>query len=112
MKFNPTTGKLETSSPQGGGGSTVSGQANVNFGAVSQEDSYAKVTVLTASVLTASIVSVTPSGVATVDHDTDDYNVENISGYVSNIVNGVSFDIIGVAPNGSWGQYKFNYIIN
>jgi hypothetical protein len=96
----------------GGGGSTVSGQATVNFGAVTQEDSYAVVTVANTSALTASIISVTPSGVATTDHDPDDYQWDNISGYVSNIINGVSFDIIGVAPNGSWGQYKFNYTIN
>jgi hypothetical protein len=55
---------------------------------------------------------VSPAGVATADHDPDDYQWDNISGYVSNIVNGVSFDIIGVAPNGSWGDYVFNYVIN
>lgn len=98
--------------PGGGAGSTVSGQATVDFGAITQEDSYAAVTVGTASVLTSSIISVTPSGVATADHDTDDYQWDNISGYVTNIINGVSFDIIGVAPNGTWGQYKFNYTIN
>jgi hypothetical protein len=98
--------------PGGGAGSTVSGQATVNFGAITQEDSYAVVTVPTASALTASIISITPSGVATADHDADDYQWDNISGYVSNIINATSFDIIGVAPNGSWGQYKFNYTIN
>lgn len=98
--------------PAGGGGSTVSGQATVNFGAITQEDSYATVTVNTTSALTASIITVTPSGVTTADHDPDDYQWDNISGYVSNIINGVSFDIIGVAPNGTWGNYKMNYLIN
>lgn len=95
-----------------GGGSSVSGQATVDFGAVTTENSIGRVTVATASALTASIISVTPSGAATADHDTDDYQWDNISGYVSNIINGISFDIIGVAPNGTWGDYKFNYVIN
>lgn len=92
-----------------GGG--VSGQATVDFGASTGENSIARVTVFTASALTASIIMVSPAGIATADHDPDDYQWDNISGYVSNIVNGVSFDIIGVAPNGSWGDYVFNYVI-
>lgn len=106
------SGTTTTINIPGGSGSTVSGQATVNFGTVTQEDAYATVTVNTASALSTSIISVTPSGVATTDHDPDDYQWDNISGYVSNIVNGVSFDIIGVAPNGTWGTYKLNYTIN
>jgi hypothetical protein len=98
-------------SSSGGGGGGVSGQATVNFGASSQEDSSAVVTVNTASVSTSSIILVSPSGVATADHDIDDYQWDNISGYVTNIINGVSFDIKGIAPNGSWGQYVLNYVI-
>lgn len=89
-----------------------SGQVDINFGTIDQEDSYTVTTVLTSSVLTTSIITVSPSGVATADHDPDDYQWDLISGYVTNIVNGVSFDIIGVAPNGSWGTYKINYLIN
>lgn len=98
--------------PAGGGGGAISGQATVNFGASTTETSIARVTVNTASVATGSIVMVSPAGISTATHDPDDYQWDNISGYVSNIVNGVSFDIIGVAPNGSFGEYVFNYVIN
>jgi hypothetical protein len=90
----------------------ATGQATVNFGASSQEDSISRVTVSTALAVTASIISVTPSGKATADHDPDDYQWDNITGYPTNIVNGVSFDVVGVAPGGAWGQYIFNYAIN
>lgn len=90
----------------------VSGQAIVNFGAITQEDSIAYVTIFNSSVKTNSNITITPSGISTADHDPDDYQWDNISGYPTNIVNGTSFDITGVAPNGSWGQYIFNYLIN
>lgn len=103
-------GGITIDATAGGGG--VTGQATVDFGASSQEDSYAVTTVATASALSTSKIFVTPAGVATADHDTDDYQWDNISAYVANIVNGVSFDIIGIAPNGSWGDYVFNYSIS
>lgn len=111
-KFNPFTGKLDYYQTSPGTGGGVSGQATVDFGPITTEDSIARVTITTVSALTTSIIQVSPAGVATTDHDPDDYQWDNISAYVSNIINGVSFDIIGVAPNGSWGQYKFNYLIN
>lgn len=109
----PATGSIVTSSYQKNVtvATAVSGQATVDFGAVTVENSIARVTVNTAAALTASIIMVSPSGVATATHDTNDYQWDNISGYVSNIVNGVSFDIVGVAPNGSFGTYVFNYVI-
>jgi hypothetical protein len=91
---------------------SIAGQATVDFGAVTTENSIARVTVNTGSVSTGSIVMVSPAGVATATHDPDDYQWDNISGYVSNIVNGVSFDLIATAPNGSFGTYVFNYVIN
>ncbi len=100
---------IQISATSGGG---VAGQATVDFGAVSQEDSIARTTVATASALSSSKILVSPAGIATADHDPDDYQWDNISGYVTNIVNGVSFDIIGVAPNGAYGDYAFNYAIN
>ena len=89
----------------------IAGQATVDFGVSTTEDSIARVTINTASALTASVIIVNPSGQATADHDPDDYQWDNISGYATNIVDGVSFDIVGVAPNGSWGDYIFNYVI-
>lgn len=107
-----TVGNGSWQASAGGGAATVKGQATVDFGIATTENSIGIVTVATASALTASIITVCASGAVTADHDTADYQWDNISGYVSNIVNGVSFDIIGVAPNGTWGDYIFNYVIN
>jgi len=94
------------------GGSAVTGQATIDFGAVTTENSIARVTVSTTDVASDSIITVSPAGVATADHDPDDYQWDGISGYATNIIDGVSFDIVGVAPNGTWGDYVFNYVIN
>jgi hypothetical protein len=91
---------------------SIAGQATVDFGPATGENNIARVTVNTASAVTGSIIMVSPAGVSTSDHDPDDYQWDNISGYVSNIVDGVSFDIIATAPNGSFGEYSFNYVIN
>lgn len=90
----------------------VTGQVTIDFGSISSEQSITSTTVSSASISSTSIVMVSSAGVSTTDHDPDDYQWDNISGYVSNIINGVSFDIIGVAPNGSWGTYKLNYVIS
>jgi hypothetical protein len=104
-------GSTATINIPGGSGATT-GQATVNFGANTQEDQTALVTVNTASALTASKIFITPAGIATADHDPDDYVCDMIGGNVTNIVNGVSFDIVAFAPNNTWGQYVFNYQIN
>jgi hypothetical protein len=90
-------------------GAGYSGQVTIDFGTV--ESSFVRHTVLNSKALTGSIILVSPSGLATADHDPDDYQWDNVSGYATNIVNGVSFDIIGVAPNETWGRYTMNYII-
>ena len=88
------------------------GQANVDFGtSTNGYDSTAKITVNTSLVSSSSIIFISPSGQATANHDPDDYAAEQITGYATNIVDGVSFDIVGVAPLGAYGVYKFNYLI-
>jgi len=49
-----------------------------------------------------------------VDHTGEDAQLENIIATAYNIVNGVSFDIIAVAHNLTWGRYviKYNQIIS
>ena len=47
--------------------------------------------------------------VATADHDPDDYVVEGVTAYISNIVNGVSFDITAGCNDTTWGKYKCTY---
>ena len=92
----------------GGGGNAVS--AEVNFGAASQEGDVASVTVAAAWVTPTSKIVCAPFAVATALHDPDDYAVECITAYASNIVNGVGFDIIARAPNRTFGTYVIHAI--
>ena len=94
------------------GGGAIKGQSQIDFGLNNQEDSYAKSTITDTNVKSTSAVIISIAGTSTIDHDPDDYQWDNISAYSTNIVDGIGFDIIGVAPNGSFGKYNINYIIN
>lgn len=83
--------------------------AEVDFWAVTQESDVARVTVNDTNITTTAYPSVSPYAVTTTDHDPDDYSVELITATIANVVNGVSFDIVAVAPNLTWWKYKFVY---
>ena len=85
-------------------------QALVNFGSPYQEDFNATVTVSAPWVQATSVIICSSSGIATVDHDPDDYLADQIQAYATNIVPGVSFDVVAVAPSGTWGRYLINTI--
>lgn len=97
--------KIESLSPGGGGNFE---QATVDFGASSSQDYNAVTTVSAAWVTSASIILCTPSGEATADHDSEDYILEGITASVTNIVDGVSFDVIAGCPTGTWGDFIIN----
>jgi len=100
--------KINATTKGGSSGSTTTtGQVTMDFGAT--EDFNTTVTVTTALVTSASIIRVSPTAIATADHDPDDYAAEGITAYATNIVNGVSFDIMGSAPNSTWGKYLVNW---
>jgi hypothetical protein len=86
-------------------GTTVT-TATVNFGST-VESCDATVTVADTSVTATSRFQVMPSLVATTDHDPDDYVAEQVMGYVGNVVVATGYDVIAVAPQGTWGQYSF-----
>jgi hypothetical protein len=90
----------------GGGGANVV-QAEVDFGFPSGlEGDTATVTSVPATWVTStSIIVCTPQAVATPDHDPEDYAIEGLVAYAENIVDGVGFDIIAYAPQGTWGRY-------
>jgi hypothetical protein len=79
-----------------------------NFG--TDGDGLVTTTVAAPWVTATSIIIVQPAGTATSTHDPDDYGVEGISGYVSNIVPGVGFDLIATARDTTFGKYNFNII--
>ncbi|MGB8216224.1 MAG: hypothetical protein WCE94_02890 [Candidatus Methanoperedens sp.] len=86
-------------------------QVTVDFGfATGNEDFNATVTVSAPWVGADSRIICLPSGIATVDHDPEDYAVEGITAYPANIIPGVGFDIIVSAKNGTFGTYIINVI--
>lgn len=93
----------------GGGGSLTKGIAEVDFGDYTVYNDIATVSVLDASVTSTSYPSVSMYAFTTTDHDPDDYMAEGLIPYVTNVVNGVGFDISVRAPSLTWGKYKVSY---
>jgi hypothetical protein len=91
--------------------STVTGgrslQVLIDFG--TNQDT-TTTTVAAAWVTAGSVIVCTPAAVATADHDAEDAAAEGLQSYPANLVPGVGFDIITIAPNGSWGRYYINAI--
>lgn len=85
------------------------GSVTVNFGT---EDSFITTSVTDANVTSTSKILCYVLGESTTNHDAEDYGVESITAYASNITNG-SFDLVCYTANGlmTFGQYKINYII-
>jgi hypothetical protein len=93
--------------PNTGVGNSV--QAIVNFGfTLFGEGDTASVTVPAPWVQANSVIVCTPYAVTTSNHDPTDVLIEGIEAYAANIVPGVSFDIMALAPNNTFGQYVIN----
>lgn len=91
------------------GSSVNATSGTVDFGFPSgEEGDVATVTVTATWVLATSNIICAPYAIATADHDPEDYAVEGITSYVSNLASGVGFDIIAAAPQGTWGRYTIN----
>lgn len=86
----------------------VSGTAEIDFGVA--DNDFGVVTVLAAWVSSGSVITATPKAVSTDDHDPDDYAAESLVVYITNIIPGVSFDIVMRAPNLSFGKYLVNWV--
>ncbi len=92
------------------GGSVTKGIAEVDFGAITQNNDIATVTVADTAITATSYPSVSLYALATTDHDSDDYMAEGLIPYVSSVTAGVGFDISVRAPDMSWGKYKVTYM--
>ena len=85
------------------------GQVTVDFGNASGgEADLARVTVAAAWVTDSSVILCTAAGVATPDHDAEDAALEGIQAVAANLNEGVGFDVIARAPQGSWGRFNIN----
>lgn len=105
---NPGVNELTINST-GGGGSLTKGIAEVDFGVITTQSDIATVSVADVTVTSTSYPSVSMYALETTDHDPDDYMAEGLIPYVTNVSNGVGFDISVRAPSLSWGKYKVTY---
>lgn len=83
--------------------------AEVDFWVINDNNDIATVTIATDLITPTSYPVVSMYAIATTDHDADDYFVEWLVPYISNIIDGVSFDIVVRAPNLTWWKYKVAY---
>ena|SRR5271165_3271849 len=86
------------------------GQVTVNFGALPGNYFTAKTTVSATWVAAGSIITLAVAAVQTADHTPDEVIAEGVVAYVTNLVVGVSFDIVLNAPKGTYGAYLVNYL--
>lgn len=87
------------------------GQVTVDFGSASGGESpLASVSVSAPWVTDASVILCNAAGVATPDHDPEDAALEGITAVAANLNEGVGFDVIARAPQGSWGRFNINII--
>jgi len=95
-----------------GATAVVGGQTTVNFG-TGLGSNIATTTVSDTGVLATSAINVRLIGVATADHSADEHVVDNITVTPTNIIPGVSFDIIALST-GLWpltrGAYTVSWI--
>lgn len=93
----------------GASGGGNAGSIEVDF---STGDSMARATVTGATFLTSNTKLVaSPSGESTADNGTDEYWLQFISAYCTNINVGAStFDVVAHAPNRATGKFKINWI--
>lgn len=100
---------LTVNIPSGGGVTIV--QTEIDFGNTTEYNT--KLTVADPLILTTSTIIVNLSLTATTDHtQVDEIAISNVVVSAGNIINGVSFDIIGYCLQGTTGKYKVNYTIN
>jgi hypothetical protein len=88
-------------------------QTTVDFGNQLGGESCQSTTTVSAPWVTLnSIIICSVAAIATPDHDAEDCVLEGITAYATNIIPGVSFDVIANSPNNTWGQYTINCISN
>lgn len=83
----------------------------VDFGFSSRaEQGFATTTISATWVTDSTVLVASPYAITTVDHDPEDYAIENIHVAVLNKVPGVGFDVMAYAPIGSWGKYAVSIL--
>lgn len=92
----------------GGGGTLISAISVLNF---FNEEDKALITVSNTSITNSNIKSFSFIPVETSETSLDDFSLNGLSFSISNIIDNVSFDIIGTAINDASGNYTIKYLI-
>ena len=88
----------------GGGGIVGTATVDIDFG--SFEDSLASATITGLGWVTPSMKFI-KNAVSSADHTVEETALENVSVEVTNIVDGVGFDVYASAPHGTSGIHRF-----
>jgi hypothetical protein len=106
-----TSGKIEEvdiATGGGGGLNLVSSNAVIDFG---NENNSAFITVNSAVLTNANILGCTFIPQDTAETSLEDFSLNGVSFSIQNIVNNVSFDVVGTATNEASGNYTVKYLI-
>jgi hypothetical protein len=88
---------------------TVTGSVNF-WPSTGQEGDIASTTVSAPWVTLNSIITCSVQLVATADHSVDEIICEDIEAWAENVVPGVGFDIVALAPQNTFGSYMVQAI--
>jgi hypothetical protein len=92
----------------GGGGSLISGNSIFNFG---NEDDRITNTISNVDITNANVKSFSFIPTETAETSLDDFGLNGLNFSISNIIDNVSFDLIGNATNNASGNYTMKYLI-
>lgn len=93
-------GEIQGSSGGSSGSNARLSSETINFG---EEQNYIKKTVLDSAITGKSVISIVGSNI--------DLALQYVSVYAENIVAGVGYDLVGIAPNGASGEYTLSILI-
>jgi hypothetical protein len=89
-------------------GSSITGTAIVDFG---NENNSATITVMNAILTNIDIKSISFLPQDTSETSLEDFSLNGVTFSVQNIIDNVSFDIVGTATNEASGNYTVKYLI-
>jgi len=98
------TGAILIGPSSASGAPTVTALVDFGFSSGNEGD-VARTTIPALWVTSSSLILCSSQAIATPDHDPEDAALENIQVWAENLVPGVGFDVIAIAPNNSWGRY-------
>lgn len=104
-------GFLSNGSGGGGGDQIHTGIAEIDFGAITENNFNASIVISNTNITASSVILVTVAPYETSDHSFDEILVEDINLIPSNLDAGVGFEIQAYCNTSTYGKFKVNYAI-